>query len=164
LIVVSNSSSLVILAKLDCFELLNRLFAILYIPRSVHHEVVVRGAGLPGAAEVAESKWIQVKPLRNPATLVQAQNKYALGEGELSAIVLAQEIHASLVLLDDSNARKLATMQGLQVRGSVGLLEAFYLRGYLVDLRAAYRQLQLHSYIDQRLLDARLNSLGLPAL
>lgn len=69
-----------------------------------------------------------------------------------------------LVLLDDSNARKLATMQGLQVRGSVGLLEAFYLRGYLVDLRAAYRQLQLHSYIDQRLLDARLNSLGLPAL
>jgi hypothetical protein len=164
LIVVSNSSPLIILAKLDCFALLNRLFAVLYISSSVHHEVVVRGAGMPGAAEVAQAEWIEVRQLRNPASLLEAQDRYALGEGELSAIILAQEIHANLVLLDDSNARQVATMHGLQVRGSVGLLEAFYLRGYLADLRAAFRQLRMHSYIDRRLLEVRLSSLGLPAL
>jgi len=68
------------------------------------------------------------------------------------------------VLLDDYKARKLATAEGLQVRGSVGLLETLYLRGYLTDLRATFRQLLTDSYIDQRLLDRRLRALGLPLL
>jgi predicted nucleic acid-binding protein len=57
-------------------------------------------------------------------------------------------------MTDDYKARKLATAEGLQVRGSVGLLETFYLRGYLTDLRATFRQLLTDSYIDQRLLDS----------
>ncbi len=79
--------------------------------------------------------------------------------------VLRGEIHANAVLLDDYNARKLAKAEGLQVLGSVGLLETFYLRGHLPDLRATFRQLVTHGvYIDQRLLDRRLRSLGLPPL
>jgi hypothetical protein len=46
----------------------------------------------------------------------------------------------------------------------VGLLEKIYLRGHLTDLRAAFRQLLTHSYIDQRLLDLRLRAWGLPPL
>jgi hypothetical protein len=46
----------------------------------------------------------------------------------------------------------------------VGLLETFYLGGHLTDLRAAFRHLLAHSYIDQRLLDLRLRALGLPPL
>ena len=44
--VVADSSPLVILAKLGCFDLLKRLFPRLYISREVHYEVVVSGAGL----------------------------------------------------------------------------------------------------------------------
>jgi hypothetical protein len=36
-----------------------------------------------------------------------------------------------------------------------------YLRGHLADLRATFRQLLEHAYIDQRLLDHRLRALGL---
>jgi hypothetical protein len=50
------------------------------------------------------------------------------------------------------------------VRGSVGLLENFYLRDDLIDLRAVFRQRLVHSYIDARLLDLRLRSLDLPPL
>jgi len=96
--------------------------------------------------------------------LLAAQQKYALGAGELSTILLGKELHANAVLLDDYNARKLARSEGLQVQGSVGLLETLYLRGHLTDLRAAFRQLLAHSYIDQRLLDLRLRALGLPTL
>ncbi len=162
--VVADSSPLVVLAKLGCFDLLNRLFPRLYISAEVHGEVVVAGVGLPGASEVANADWIEVKKLQNPANLPAAQEKYALGVGELSTILLGKELHANAVLLDDYNARKLATAEGLQVRGTVGLLETFYLRDYLTDLRAAFRQLLSHSYIDQRLLDRRLRSLGLPPL
>lgn len=162
--VVADSSPLVILAKFGCFDLLNRLFPRLYISSEVHHEVVVSGAGLPGASEVAKAEWIEVKQLQNQADLLAAQEKYALDVGELSTILLGKEIHANALLLDDYNARKLARAEGFQVRGSVGLLETFYLGGHLTDLRAAFRQLLEHSYIDQRLLDLRLRALGLPPL
>jgi uncharacterized protein len=162
--VVADSSPLVILTKLGCFDLLNKLFRRLDISAEVYHEVVVAGAGLPGATEVANAKWVEVRNLQNQADLLAAQQNYALGVGELSTILLGKELHASAVLLDDYKARKLATAEGLQVRGSVGLLETFYLRGYLTDLRATFRQLLTDSYIDQRLLDRRLRALGLPLL
>lgn len=162
--VVADSSPLVILTKLGCFDLLNRLFRRLDISAEVYHEVVVAGAGLPGATEVANAKWVEVRNLQNQADLLAAQQNYALGVGELSTILLGKELQASAVLLDDYKARKLATAEGLQVRGSVGLLETFYLRGYLTDLRATFRQLLTDSYIDQRLLDRRLRALGLPLL
>jgi len=163
-IVVADSSPLVILAKVSCFEFLNKLFPVLYISTEVHHEVVVSGAGLPGAAEVARAKWIEVKQLQNRAELRKTQETHPLGVGELSTILLAKELHANTVLLDDYNARKLANGEGLQVRGSVGLLETFYLQGHLSDLRAAFKQPLAQSYIDQQLLDFRLRALGLPTL
>ncbi len=122
------------------------------------------GAGLPGAAEVASANWIEVRNLQNREELRAAQERHPLGVGELSTILLAKEVHANTVLLDDYNARKLAKGEGLQVRGSVGLLETFYLRGHLTDLRAVFRQLLAQSYIDHRLLDLRLRALGLPPL
>jgi len=54
---VADSSPLVILAKLGCFDLLNRVFPRLYISAEVHYEVVVAGAGLPGASEVSKAEW-----------------------------------------------------------------------------------------------------------
>lgn len=75
-----------------------------------------------------------------------------------------KEIQADEILLDDYNARKLARIEGFHVRGSVGLLKAFYIRGEPTDLRAVFRELLVHSYIDSRLLDLRLRGLGLPPL
>jgi uncharacterized protein len=163
--VVSDSSPLVILTKLTCFGLLNRLFPRLYISSEVHREVVIDGAGLPGAWEVSEADWIEVKQLQNSAGLLSAEQKHALGPGEMSTILLAKELRANIVLLDDYKARKLAKAEGLQILGSVGLLEALYARGYLTDLRTYFRQLiTQNAYIDRRLLDRRLRALGLPPL
>jgi predicted nucleic acid-binding protein len=150
---------------LAVFDLLNRLFPRVFISPEVHHEVVVAGAGLPGASEVSKAEWIEVKAIQNPAGLYSAQRKYGLGPGEMSTILLAKELRANPVLLDDYRARKLAKAEGLEILGSVGLLETFYLRHYLTDLRTAFRQLLTHNvYIDQRLLDRRPRSLGLPPL
>ena len=85
--VVADSSPLVTLAKLGCFDLLNRLFPRLYISAEVHYEVVIAGAGLPGASEVAKAEWIEVKRLRSPADLLSAQRRYGLGPGEMSTIL-----------------------------------------------------------------------------
>jgi predicted nucleic acid-binding protein len=47
--------------------------------------------------------------------------------GELSTILMGKALNANAVLLDDYNARKLARAEGLQVRGTLGLLETLYL-------------------------------------
>lgn len=85
--VVADSSPLVTLAKLGCFDLLDRLFPRLYISAEVHYEVVIAGTGLPGASEVSKAEWIEVKLTQNPAGLPSAQRKYGLGPGEMSAIL-----------------------------------------------------------------------------
>jgi len=164
-IVIADSSPLIILAKLDCFDLLNKLYARLHISVEVYGEVVVAGAGLPGARQVASSAWIEVTPIQNQSALMAAQAKFGLGLGELSTIVLGKEIHADAVILDDFKARELAKTEGLQVRGTVGVLETLYQQGHLVDLRAAFQQLLVHEvYIDRRLLNRRLQALNLPPL
>jgi predicted nucleic acid-binding protein len=163
--VVADSSPLIILAKLGCFEMLNRLFPRLSISSEVHYEVVTAGAGLPGAKEVSKAQWIEVKAIQNPAGLHAQQQNHGLGPGEMSTILLAKELSANPVLLDDYRARQLAKAVGLELMGSVGLLEAFYHRRYLTDLRSVFQQLLLHNiYIDQRLLDRRLRFLGLSPL
>jgi uncharacterized protein len=142
---VADSSPLVILTKLGYFDLLNQLFPLLYISAEVHDEVVIAGAGLPGASEVSKAEWIEVKVLQNPTGLYSAQRKYGLGPGEMSTILLAKELNANPVLLDDYRARKLAKAEGLEILGTVGLLETFYLRRYLTDLRSAFQQLLMHN-------------------
>jgi len=157
-IVVSDSSPLVILAKLNHFDLLRTLFSQVYISAEVRHEVVVSGAGLPGASEVDRATWIETKQVQNRTELSE------LGIGELSAIVLAKEIRANIVLLDDYEARRLAKGENLEVRGTLGVLETSFRQGHLADLRGAFEQLLKHSYIDPRLLNERLRAMGLPLL
>jgi uncharacterized protein len=163
--IVADSSPLVILAKLGYFNLLQQLFPVLHISSEMHHEVVIAGAGLPGSSEVAGAAWVKVRKLQHPASLLAARERYALGAGELSTILLGKELDADAVLLDDYKARRVATAEGLKVRGSVGLLEAFHRAGHLDDLRAAFRQLVAHNaYVDRRLLDLRLRAWGIPPL
>ena len=59
--VVSNSSPLITLARIGRLELLHDLYQTIAITPEVYQEIVVAGAGLTGAAEVATSRWVPIK-------------------------------------------------------------------------------------------------------
>lgn len=63
----------------------------------------------------------------------------------MSAVVLAKELSADLVLIDESRARRYARQEGLATIGCVGILEDLYEQGNLSDLRGAYQQLIQHN-------------------
>jgi predicted nucleic acid-binding protein len=69
LIAVADSSPLIILTKIGCLDFLHRVFATVYISKEVHYEIVVAGAGLPGASEVSSAEWIKVKSIQRPSDL-----------------------------------------------------------------------------------------------
>lgn len=125
---------------------------------------MIRGAGLPGSKEVSEASWIQTSPLSNAADVASASQRLGLGAGEASTILLAQQFHADLVLIDDLQGRNRAREAGLNVQGSVALLESAFSKGFLPDLRQAFGDLLENSYIGREILNVRLQVLNLPPL
>ena len=63
--VVSDSSPLITLARTGRLDLLEKVFPRVYISTEVYDEVVNKGAGLPGAEQVAQAEWIEVVNSRN---------------------------------------------------------------------------------------------------
>jgi len=164
-IVVSNATPLIALAKLGHFALLQKLFTEVTISQEVWTEVVTQGAGRPGAAETSQAAWIRVVPLAQPALLPIWRSAYNLGAGETSTILLAKELSATLALIDERQARNLALKEGIAISGSIAVLESGYRQGHLSDLRQVYAQLlAANLYIAKHKLNQSLASFNLPPL
>ena len=56
MIIVSNSSPLIALAKIGKLYILKELFTEIVIPKTVWYEVAVKGKGKPGAEEVEKAE------------------------------------------------------------------------------------------------------------
>ena len=120
-LVVSNASPLITLAKIGQFGLLEKLFGrVIIIPQAVYAEVVIRSAGGPGASETNLADWIEVRQAVDNLAVAVLQEH--LGAGESEAIVLAQTVGATLVLLDDALAKRKAERVGLTAVGTLGVL------------------------------------------
>ena len=165
MIVVSNSSPLITLARIGRLELLKQLFGSIHIADEVRQEVVVRGAGRPAAATVRGADWIEIHPAADPADLAALRAQHALGAGELATILLARTMRVDLAIIDERTARRLSLAQGVAVMGCVGILERGHSRGLVPDLRQTYESLLPHgTRIDRQIPDQSLTALRLPPL
>jgi len=138
---VANSSVLIALSMIGRLELLSRRFPEgILIPQSVWQEVVEKGKGQPGAAEVASASWIRIEEVKdeNLASLFLTE----LDKGEAEAIVLCREQHAEAVLLDEKDARRVARRLGLPVLGTVGVLIWAKRAGLVANLQEQLDALQ----------------------
>ena len=163
--VVSNASPLITLARTGYLDRLPHLFDSVLISNEVHREIVVDGAGMPGASAISATPWIRVSTLPDNAALVDSIAATGLGAGETSTVLLARHLGAELVLMDERKGRRFATQQGLRVAGCVGLLEQLFRKGHIPSLRDAYRKLlDQEMRIDRATLRASLLHFGLPGL
>lgn len=140
MIVVSNAGPVIALARINQLNLLKHYFERIYISPEAYEELVVKGRGRPGSGEVEGSEWIlqtEVKDTRAVEIL-----RLELDAGEAEAIVLAQEIKADLVLLDESIAREIAKSLGLKVNGSIGILVRATKDGIVERLRPLLDELR----------------------
>ncbi len=165
MIVVSDSSPLITLAKIKRLELLPQLYGTILITPQIYTEVVVSGSGMSGSSELAKAKWLEVQAVKERQTSFNAQQRFSVSMGYLSVIMLAKELHADVVLIDDRSARRIAENEGLSVTGCIGLLEEAFHRKLLADLNGAYRDLLASgAYLNRKLLEQSLKNLALPPL
>jgi predicted nucleic acid-binding protein len=128
MIAVADAGPLIHLAAIGRIDLLHRLFGRVLVPRAVHDEIVIRGAGLPGSAEVAAAEWVEVASARR-TDLVDALLGGGLHRGESEAIALAVERGADLLLIDERQGRLTASSMGIPLIGTLGVLVAARERG-----------------------------------
>lgn len=152
--VVVNSTPLISLSITGHLFLLNILFDLVFIPVSVYEEVVLQGKERPGAEAVAQADWILVQ---SPAQTVSLSSELLkLDRGEQDVILLAQEIQADWVLIDEKMGRRMATELGFEVKGTLGVLLIAYQIGLISRdrVRDALQELSQSSvHISQKLLD-----------
>ena len=140
MIVVSNSSPLISLSAIRQSHLLPALFQEIIIPQAVYDEIVF-GEDRAGTSEVKNADWIQTQRVKNSRAAKQLAASAKLDLGESEAIVLARELKADHLLLDDLAARKAAHRKRLPVTGTLGVLLLAKNAGLIPEVAAPMREL-----------------------
>ncbi len=117
MIIVSNTTPLIGLATIRRFDFLRQFFGEIYIPRAVYDEAVVAGKEIGGAKrEISTATWIHTVAVQDRLAVEVLLDELDLGEAE--TIVLARELDADWVLMDERKGRrKLAQLRMSRHRG-----------------------------------------------
>ncbi len=121
MIIVSNTTPLIGLSILKRFELLQQLFGEIYIAQAVYDEAVVGGREIGGAKyEILSAPWIHTAKIKDRLAVDVLLDELDAGEAE--TIVLAREINADWVLMDEKKGRRKLDQLGIRKIGTVGIL------------------------------------------
>ncbi len=110
--IVLNTSPIIFFSKISCLHLLKNCATQIFVPENVVLEL----------GDYPVPDFISVVSLSNVGMAYVKGMMGRLHEGELSAIVMAQELSADYVILDDLLARRKAHSLGINVMGTLGLL------------------------------------------
>ena len=145
--VVSNTSPIINLAAIQQVTLLHQLYGRLIIPSAVYHEIVVQGAGQPGAQEVQTEAWFEHQPLADPGQVLNLLQRHPqLNRAEAEAILLAVELKADRLLMDETQGRRTARAFGVPIRGCLGVLVEAKRRGLIPAVKPLMDDLISHAH------------------
>ena len=142
MIVVADTSPINYLVLIKEIEILPRLYGKVVIPQTVREELLH-----PVAAEIVRTwtaqapAWLEIRtPAKSPDPSLAR-----LDAGERDAIMLAAELHADQLIVDDREGRRLAEERGITVIGTLGVLKEAATMG-LLDLRDCVARLQTTTF------------------
>lgn len=144
MIIVSDTSPINNLAAINQLNLLRQLYSTVIIPAAVYRELTDPNFPVAGATEVQTLDWLQTRQITNLAMLETLSQDFDPGEAE--AIILALEIEADQVLIDERRGRLIAERLKLNYTGILGILIEAKRRGLILSVKP--------------LLDALINQAG----
>lgn len=152
MIVVSDTSAILNLAKIGRLEILRLLYDRVSIPAAVASE-------LADATALADHPWLAIEAARDESRVMQLTG--VLDRGEAEAIVLALELRASLLLIDEKRGRRVAEALGLRITGLLGVLAEAKGAGLIEAVRPVLDQLirDARFWVGSELYDAVLREL-----
>lgn len=135
MIVVSDTTILSNLFQVGRAELLPTLYGEVIIPEAVRDELARLDSSLPVALP-----WLRVQAVSDTGAVLNLLAE--LDRGEAEAIVLAQELRADWVLMDERPGRRVAAQRHLRVTGTLGVLLEAKRSGLLDAIGPVIREIQ----------------------
>ncbi len=120
MVVVSNTTPIISLASIGRLEVFKDFFKSIYIPRAVYDEIKSKKAF--GFDEIDDDFFI-VKDIEDSFTQNLLLNDLDLGEAQ--TIVLAKELNADMVIIDETIGYNIAKQQNLNVKRTLSFLVAY---------------------------------------
>ena len=122
MIVVSDTSPILNLSAVGKLDLLHDLYSELVVPPAVQRELSRNAIDL-------DALWMRVVVAQNRNDVASLREQ--LDPGEAEAIVVAAEVAAGLLLVDEKRGRRIAIDRGLEVTGLLGVLAEAKARGFI---------------------------------
>ena len=138
--VIINSTPLIALSHINKLNLLKMLYNQVYIPQAVFDEISVKEDSICKIQVEQSLDWIKVLKIKN--TMAKEFFKAQLHDGEVEVMILAKEICANLVVIDDKNAKKHAKYLGLNVTGTLGILLKAKQQGFIQEIKPLLMELR----------------------
>jgi uncharacterized protein len=152
MIIVSDTSPLSALITVNQADLLRLIFGEVIIPNTVRSELLRFHASLP--------EWLRVQA----AADVELVDRHCevVDRGEAEAIVLAKEVGADYILIDERRGRRLAREQGLRIIGLLGIVLLAKRRSLIPSARNLIEDMIHRSgvYLDDEIKNSALRSVG----
>lgn len=120
MVVVADTSPLTALLHLSRLQLVLQLYGTVYLPPAVVAELKTLPAFGYDISFLSNSKAFVVRAAADADRVRQLSEELDAGEAE--AIVLATELRADLLLIDERLGKEVATAAGITCKGVVGLL------------------------------------------
>jgi len=132
MIVVSDTSAITSLIQVGRIEVLAQLYGDIYIPQAVRIELFQTHPSLPA--------FIHTRGAASESDVRRLCAELDLGEAE--AIILAKEMAADYLLIDESVGRQIAIREGVKVIGLLGVLLEGKERGHILSVREVTTDLE----------------------
>ena len=127
--VIANTTPLISLADIGCFDILQKIYGEIVIPHAVLEEIKSE----PAKTLVRNSNFIHVMRISDYRTKRIFSSR--LHNGEVEVLLLAEEQDADLLLMDDNAAKKTAKFMGFKVTGTLGVLLKGKQEGYIRGIK-----------------------------
>ena len=119
MIVVSNTSPLNYLIQINLDDIFHHLFGTISIPNAVREELSAAASPDPVKRWISQPpEWLKVIQVSSPVP----KELESLHFGECEAILLAEQLSADILVLDERAARTVASQRNLSVIGTLGVL------------------------------------------
>lgn len=126
MLVISDTTPIISLVKINQLHLLEKLFGKVLIPRAVYCELTENVIYEEEAVQIRNCPFLLHEEVKNQESVKILRNVTGLDAGESEAIVLYEELHADFIVIDERKGRKVAKQLALKHIGTVGILLQAY--------------------------------------
>ncbi len=136
--VISNTTPILSLLKINKLSVLRDLYGEIYIPFAVYEEIE-NGKDKSYYQNLKNIDWIKIQKIKSESSRFYFMD---LDKGEAEVLILANEMGADLVIIDEVLGRRYAKKMELNLTGTLGILLKAKQKGLLSQIQNLLIELQ----------------------